>query len=62
MKSEEALRRVWERQDEAEKTFIDDETFAEVKRLDVKTLRIIAEEEGTTLDEFLKYARARSEK
>ena len=57
-----ALQRVWERQDEAEKTFIDGETFAEVKRLDVKALRVIAEEEGATLEKFLEYARDRSKK
>jgi len=57
-KKEESLQRVWKRQDEAEKTFIDNETFAEVKRLDVKTLRMIAEEEGVTLNEFLVYARS----
>lgn len=52
-----AVERVWNRQDEANKVFIDDETFAEVERLDVKTLRKIAKEEGTTLDDFLVYAR-----
>ncbi|WP_273708528.1 hypothetical protein [Leuconostoc mesenteroides] len=51
-----ALKRVWKRQDEAKKMFIDHETFAEVERLDVKTLRKIAKQEGTTLEKFLVYA------
>ena len=56
-----ALERVWKRQEEAKKMFIDHETFAEVERLDVKTLRKIAEQEGTTLGKFLVYAQKRSE-
>lgn len=56
-----ALERVWRRQDEAKKIFIDHETFAEVERLDVKTLRKIAKQEGTTLEEFLGYAQKRGE-
>ncbi|MDM7646796.1 hypothetical protein QUE93_07180 [Leuconostoc falkenbergense] len=56
-----ALERVWKRQDEAKKMFIDHETFAEVERLDVKTLRKIAKQEGTTLEKFLVYAQKRSE-
>lgn len=53
-----AVERVWQRQDEAKKMFIDHDTFAEVERLDIKLLTKIAKEEGTTLDEFLVYARS----
>lgn len=56
-----ALERVWKRQDEAKKMFIDHATFEEVERLDVKTLRKIAKQEGTTLEKFLVYAQKRSE-
>lgn len=53
-----AVERVWRRQDEAKKMFIDHDTFAEVERLDIKLLTKITKEEGTTLDEFLVYARS----
>lgn len=53
-----AVERVWQRQDEAKKMFIDHDTFAEVERLDIKLLTKITKEEGTTLDEFLVYARS----
>ena len=55
------VERVWERQDEAKKKFIDHDTFAEVERLDIKLLTKIAVEEGTTLDDFLSYARNKQE-
>lgn len=56
---DEKLDRVWQRRDEAQKTFMDDKTFAPVQRLDVKIMRKIANEEETTLDKFLEYARKR---
>ena len=58
----EALDRVWKRQDEAKKIFIDEKSFAEVERLDVKTLRKIALDEGTTLELFIEYARKRQQR
>lgn len=55
-----SVERVWQRQDEAKKMFIDHETFAEVEGLDVKTIRRISKEEGTTFEEFIVYAQKRS--
>lgn len=55
-----ALERVWERQNEAKQTYIDKDTFAEVERLNPKKIASIAKEEGTTLDDFIKYAQVRS--
>ncbi|MFT8497082.1 hypothetical protein [Leuconostoc pseudomesenteroides] len=59
-KDDAALERTWSRQDEALQDYIDSDTFTEVQRLNISKLRKIAEQEGTTLEDFLDYARNRA--